>query len=212
MNQIMKKNYKACKYVESYKSYSLIQTIKKFFDIRKAISSYTSKITTNELLFLASVGAEIYPRGSFIQWEAIKSLDNRYNFIYRKNNQTFDYLCLVAQGEANPNFLYKELSSSFSSNDIDLLAKIVNCYISIYQNDINYERIHSIFLKAKIIQKALRQLNCTNAKFLDLISNINLNKKDFADIPYKMHNNHSIVESFHESGHFPTFETIRING
>lgn len=46
-------------YMESYKSYSLIQAIKKYFDIRKAISSYTSKITTNELLFLASVGAEI---------------------------------------------------------------------------------------------------------------------------------------------------------
>ncbi|KAK8880982.1 hypothetical protein M9Y10_003690 [Tritrichomonas musculus] len=101
------------------------------------------------------------------------------------------------------------LSSSFSANDINLLAKIVICYISIYQNDINYERIHSIFLKAKIIQKALRQLNCTNTKFLDLISNIN--KKDFADIPYKMHNNHSIVESFHESGYSPTFETIKIN-
>ena len=51
----------------------------------------------------------------------------------------------------------------------------------------------------------------SKAQFLNLISDINKNKKDFADNIYKMHKNHTIVTSSHESGYSPTFGTIRIN-
>ncbi|KAK8883542.1 hypothetical protein M9Y10_042636 [Tritrichomonas musculus] len=198
-------------YNECCKSNSIIEN---YFAISEIISSFTPKITQDELFFLALVAKEMCPKGNFVQLDAMQSLDRKYfKYISKiKFDNTFSYLCLFAKNDIQQEQLYQKFPSFFSQYEIDNLAKFVQCYVMQYRIPDDYEIIHLIFERGiKVIQKALKRFNCSFEKFLNFLKNMKSNKQNFADKQYRMHPNHFIVTSSHENCRSPTYGTIRVN-
>lgn len=197
-------------FIDSCQSKCMISKVKNFNSIHRIIASFSPKLSSLEVFFLATVGNELYPEGNYNQWDEIESLSNRYCELLPTDDDYYIDLLDKVSGQDIPES--SPLCKDFTNEDINSLAKIIICFNLQYPSDLkSYRIIHSIFIKGIRVMKAiLLNIGCTNAQFMEILNDLKNTEPSFLDCDWKEPKNHFIIASSDDRGFSPTFEPFNI--
>ena len=108
-------------FIDSCQSKCMISKVKNFNSIHRIIASFSPKLSSLEVFFLATVGNELYPEGNYNQWDEIESLSNRYCELLPTDDDYYIDLLDKVSGQDIPES--SPLCKDFTNEDINSLAK-----------------------------------------------------------------------------------------
>ena len=197
---------------ESCYSKLMTDTINNYYAISEAILDNNQNISLKDLLFLAMITNKLYPNGDYNQLNKMLSLSKKFNDFNQLDQSFFLSLINNISNGKDKFDIGMSLNNQFSLDEAKSIESLLKMYAKIYKEyPVNYQEVHTIFQKGtRVIQNALKTIQCTNSHFLLIVKELIKNDPEFINNLNRKHLNHYIITSAHENGSSVTFPSIRI--